>query len=646
LKLCERILEVRTTIGTLYDERIVRLGNPPVVLRGPRIVRAFLREALDDVELTIGDPEFEKVLARELRVFENVVKKGRDLAVVTVPGEVVVKLTSQRRDALGMLVVRRHAVGAVLAARGVCDERDAAGLLWSHERTTFCRFIKRRLRVTRNMISVTQTRTRPRVRRSVVNRLWAFAAVAALSLAGCSSSIATPGQVPATKPSSPPPSSKIQHVVILLQENRSFNTIFMGFPGAETATSGACKEYTWHSHGQSKTFCKGGQIVQLHSVTLESDRKPEQAHDISHSHRDFENEFDLQDGVPLMDGFDTLTNGTVGLQGEPAGTYPYAYVKRPEVEPYWRLASRYALADHVFSTATTDSFVAHQEIIAGTTRLNDHESLTDTPSNRPWGCDAPTGTVTGVIFSNGRVNDFGGPFPCFTQYDTMADVLDAAGVSWNYYVESYDISSPYIDFSGEVWNGFDAIKRVRRGPDWNKVAMPNTRIFDDVKNGKLPQVSWLIPCVRNSDHPAAGSNTGPAWVTSVVNAIGNSPYWNSTVIVVLWDDWGGWYDPVPPPQLDYTSLGFRVPMLVISPYAKPHFVSKTQYEFGSVLKFVEENFGTGSLGSTDVRANSIGDILDFKRSPRKFQPIGATTPPKCSYPQGSGAVPRNVTMSD
>ena len=108
-----------------------------------------------------------------------------------------------------------------------------------------------------------------------------------------------------------------------------------------------------------------------------------------------------------------------------------------------------------------------------------------------------------------------------------------------------------------------------------------------------------------------------------MNAVGKSAYWKNTAIVVMWDDWGGYYDNVPPPQLDYTSLGMRVPMIVISPYARPHYVSKTQYEFGSVLKFIEQNFGTASLGSTDARANSIGDIFNFSQKPTPFQPFNA-----------------------
>ncbi len=115
-----------------------------------------------------------------------------------------------------------------------------------------------------------------------------------------------------------------------------------------------------------------------------------------------------------------------------------------------------------------------------------------------------------------------------------------------------------------------------------------------------------------------------------MDAIGKSPEWKNTLILVTWDEWGGWYDGVPPPQLDYTTLGMRVPLLIISPYAKKHYVSNTQYEFGSILKFIEQNFGTASLGSTDVRANSIGDALDFTQKPTPFTPIAIPPFKNCS----------------
>ena len=128
------------------------------------------------------------------------------------------------------------------------------------------------------------------------------------------------------------------------------------------------------------------------------------------------------------------------------------------------------------------------------------------------------------------------------------------------------------------------------------------------------------------DHAGSSGDTGPSWVASVVNAVGKSKEWNSTAIVVLWDDWGGWYDDAVPPQLDYVGLGERVPCLIISPYAKPHYVSHTQYEFGSVLKFVEQVFNLPSLGASDARANSLVDSFNLAQRPRTFVPISAPYP--------------------
>jgi phospholipase C len=139
----------------------------------------------------------------------------------------------------------------------------------------------------------------------------------------------------------------------------------------------------------------------------------------------------------------------------------------------------------------------------------------------------------------------------------------------------------------------------------------------------------VIPADGNSDHPAqpCGCDHGPAWVASIVNAVGQSKFWKSSVVIVVWDDWGGFYDHVRPPFIDqYGGLGFRVPMLVVSPYAvkgsgAAGHVSHTQYEFGSILAFVEQNWTLGSLDTTDARATSIGDIFNYKQSPRKFKKI-------------------------
>jgi len=441
-----------------------------------------------------------------------------------------------------------------------------------------------------------------------LNSLRSVALAAAFCASACSGTVT--GVTPQPEPSVPANLGSIQHVIVLVQENRSFVNLFSGYPGADAPAEGACKP------NQALKLCLDGQPVRLKEVTLET-CKCTGGRDIGHDHKAFETEFD----GGKMDGFNSIPSGTGGTGG-PAKLYPYGFVERSESKPYWNLAHAFTLGDRMFSTETSDSFVAHQQIIAGTTRLNDTESVVDVPDAFPWGCDAPAGTTVPVIKVDGSVVTNSGVYPCFTQYKTMADVLDAAKVSWKFYVAPFVGSD--ADFSGEVWNAFDPIKSVRYGADWKKnISEPNTNLFKDIKSHSLPAVSWVIPILADSDHPASGSNTGPSWVTSVVNAVGRSSYWKTTAIVVIWDDWGGWYDNVPPPQPDYTSLGMRVPLLVISPWAKHGYVSHTEYNFGSILKYIEQNFGTGSLGTTDASANSLGDVFDFTQTPPAFHPFDA-----------------------
>jgi len=453
--------------------------------------------------------------------------------------------------------------------------------------------------------------------------------------------------------------AKIGHVIVLFQENRSFNNLFAGFPGASTAMSGPCSRGPLPSpvpsgYSSIATWCTPGVNVPLHRITLETTGVPLGGTDIGHDHASFLLEYD----GGKMDGFDLIRLGTGGT-GAYARLYPYAYVERSEVKPYWDLASTYALGDHMFSTATTDSFVAHQQIIAGTTRLNAHESLVDTPlTNFPWGCDSPPGEATRIITTAEKVLP-NGPFPCLTSYATMADVLDASNVSWKYYVYSLDTTSSNGDWSGMVWNGFDAIAKVRcakfrapancsgYGADWKAhVTEPSPKILTDIAGGKLPQVSWVIPGLRCSDHPASGAKEGPSWIAEVVNAVGKSKYWHDTAIVILWDDWGGFYDNVAPPQITYTSLGMRVPLIVVSPFAKRGYVSHTQYDFGSVLKFIEQTFGTGSLNASDAPAASIADTLDLAQKPASFKPVAAPNPhPQCRAGATEEEAPRLRSLS-
>jgi len=453
-----------------------------------------------------------------------------------------------------------------------------------------------------------------------------------LSLCGCGASAGDASRaLPAVQPGNVahlPVHSYIKHVVIIVQENRSFDNIFDGFPGADTATAG---------------LTSTGQKVTLHPVAFNGTGNVSQ--DMGHGEITARQSWDNG----KMDGFNINYFSPSNL---PVGTFPYAYLERKLVAPYWTMAEQYVLADHMFPTMFGASFTAHLDLIAGTANLSPSRTEVDEPTDgdAPWGCDAPPGTKTytlstlrGPATSPVPTPNASGPPPCFTQFATMAGTLDAAKVTWRYYAPN--INTPG-DVGGNVWSEFDAIKSVRDNPsEWTAsghptgsgVSWPPTNVLLDTAAGQLPSVSWVIPDYAWSDHAHADTNEGPSWVAAVVNAIGKSPAWKSTAIVVVWDDWGGWYDNVPPPQPtyngqpDFIGLGIRVPCIIISPYAKKGYVSHTQYEFGSILKFVEEAFdlpplGNQSDGYTDSRAASILDAFDFTQAPRSFTPIPATYP--------------------
>lgn len=417
----------------------------------------------------------------------------------------------------------------------------------------------------------------------------------AVCAGGCSNSSNNVLPQPTVQPMSP-----IKHIVVIVQENRSFENMFAGWAGADAPLVG----YGTTSHG--KRF-----RVHLREIRYSED------HDICHV---------WQDAITAwnngkMDGFNREHSGVAGACNESlAGTFPYSYMNHEEIKPYRDLASQYVLADHMFPTEFGTSFTAHQDLIAGTTEIRPGHSLVNTPNNFPWGCDASAGTSTPLVDSHRVVDDNTNVFPCFTQYPTIADRLDAAHVSWRYYVQ------PLSAFSGQIWNPFEAIKRVRYSSAWKNVVTPDMKALSAPSRGDLPSVTWIIPDLKWADYPVITKDWGPSWVGDLVNGIGKSQYWNSTAVVVLWDDWGGWYDNVSPPQEDYVGLAIRVPCIIISPYARKGYVSHTQYEYGSILKFIEETFNLPSLHATDDRANSIIDSLDFTQAPRSFVPIATKHP--------------------
>jgi phospholipase C len=385
---------------------------------------------------------------------------------------------------------------------------------------------------------------------------------------------------------------KIRHVVIIFQENRSVDNLFSGLKGADTAKYG---------------LNSAGRRVTLQPVDLTA------RYDLDHSHRGYATESD--DGK--LDAFN-LIQVSGGKNRPSGGRAAYGYVPRAEVKPYFDMAEEYAFADRMFQTNQGPSFPAHQYIISGTSTISQDSSLRASENpvspkrNYTGGCNSPKGSLVFLIDENGQ--ELQETYPCFDR-PTLMDLATTKGLTWRYY-ESM--------LGAGLWNGPDAIRHLVEGSQFSQdVVAPPSKVLTDIANGDLANVVWVTPTPADSDHAGSTKGTGPAWVASVVNAIGESKYWDSTAIFVTWDDWGGWYDHVPPKMLNSYELGFRVPAIVISAYAKKAYISHKEHEFGSILKFAEEAFGLGSLGTTDERADDMRDCFDFARKPRAFTPIPA-----------------------
>jgi phospholipase C len=381
---------------------------------------------------------------------------------------------------------------------------------------------------------------------------------------------------------------KIDHVVYVIQENRSFDNLFYGYRGADTAIRGKTSMGAW---------------VRLRPMSLTV------VYDLDHTVTGMIEACDGRGKLPgtecRMDGFDKEAP-----VNPPIADPQYVYVPHAETKPYFAMAREWVLADRMFASQLDESFVAHQYVIAA-------QALSS--ANVPdgfWGCPGTPGDTVATITHERTL----GPYqrPCF-DYPTLGDELDRAGLSWRFY------TSKYTNPSSGFWSGYQAVRHIYDGPDWRRdIVTPQRRFLTDVARGELANFTWITPLCPDSDHPHCGGGHGPSWVAALVNAVGKSKFWKTTAIFVQWDDWGGLYDHVPPPYKDYDGLGFRVPLLVISPYAKRNYVSHVQYETASVLRFAEDLFGLGTLGAADSRATSpAGDCFNFSRAPRAFVPIAA-----------------------
>jgi phospholipase C len=385
----------------------------------------------------------------------------------------------------------------------------------------------------------------------------------------------------------------IQNVVVIFQENRSPDNLFGSnpyfLPGVDIATSGVNSQ---------------GQQIPLTPVPLANN------YDLGHSHASFVAMYDHGN----MDGADKIKiTCAKGAQGCPAPNAQFKYVDNSTgiLDPYFQLAQQYTFGDRMFQTNQGPSFPAHQFIISGTSAPTADSNLFAaenplgaTNPNNNTGCTAPAGEFVNLIDPSG--NESQKMYPCY-EHQTLADLLDDAGISWRYYTPS----------AGSIWTGPNAIQHLRNGPDWgNDVVLKPAQVLTDIANGQLANVSWVIPTGQASDHPLGNQGLGPSWVASVVNAIGQSQYWDNTVILITWDDWGGWYDHVAPSVINSYEYGFRVPLIVVSPFANQGYVSHVTHDFGSILKFIEEVYQLPSLGYADATADDLSDCFNFHRHNR------------------------------
>ena len=404
------------------------------------------------------------------------------------------------------------------------------------------------------------------------------------------------------------PGAPIKHVVFMVKENRTFDSYFGSYPGAEGVSRGETLRCTQEG-------CRPGPTVPL---------KPAPdviAHDITHG---------FQSGMYAINGGEMNGFNVIGDGQDLTG---YVQYSRKSIPAYWAYADRYVLADHFFTSMYGPTFPEHLYTVAAQSYgVVDNKTNDDTAGNY---CDDPLeftqrfkDDLTGDQISRimrleenptdhwpnqiDRIERYWERTRTCFNIRVLPDLLEKAGVSWKYYANR------------DQWmNGLQAIKHVRYGPMWRKVTPPES-FLRDVRRNDLPEVSWLVPPEGLNEHPGLRSSVcdGENWTVQQVNALMESKAWKSTALVIVWDDFGGFYDHVPPPHLDTMGLGPRTPALIMSPWTvrgegrDGGSIDSTTYEFSSVLRFIELLHGLRSLTDRDANADPLTGAFDFDARPR------------------------------
>lgn len=380
----------------------------------------------------------------------------------------------------------------------------------------------------------------------------------------------------------------IQHTVFIIKESRSFDSYFGRFPGVNGATTGVTSS---------------AQVVPLTAM-------PDVFLGATCNHWACTVQ-DVDGG--RMDRFDIAKGTSLDV---------YVQMRERDLPNYWAYARRFTLADHYFSSVHGASFPNHLFSVAAQTG-----GVMDNSSNAVSGtnCDgSPSGTVP-VMDAQGGITQRS---PCF-DFQTLPDVLEDAGISWKYY--------------GEGGGVLSTIRHIADGPLFQERIASPSQFLTDAANNELPDVSWVLPPAGASEHPPESSCQGENWTVKTLNALMKSPAWKSTVVFVAWDAFGGFYDHLPPPQVDRFGLGMRAPLIIISPYAKPGYVSHTVYEQSSVLKFVERRYHLQPLTARDAAASDMLDSFDFNQPPQ--DPL-ILSPRQCPPEPRDMPAPRNSSGFD
>jgi phospholipase C len=435
--------------------------------------------------------------------------------------------------------------------------------------------------------------------------------------------------------------TSFQHIIVVVQENRTPDNMFQGLCTPTPTNPNPCSTKPSSEQYNIQTTAWLDKTSRTH--TTNPTAVPfGLKYDVLHRHSAFVQMCDLNKttGACGMDGAALVPCQHPNLPCPKKPAMGYVDNSTGVLLPYLDLVKAYGWGNYMFQTNQGASFPAHQFLFGATSApswKDDHNGIF-VAENALSGVGCDTEPNSRVPLINPLGIEFIQIFPCL-EHRTLTDLLGAQGTSWRYYTEPGPFG--FWMAPNAISHICVAINRKCTGKQYaSNVDLNPSDVLSDISNNcALRGVSWVTPDSFNSDHAGDVKNTGgPSWVASIVNAVGTSKcknpdgssYWNSTAIIITWDDWGGWYDHEPPTIEGYPQgghqMGFRVPLIVVSAYTPAGFISNTPEDFGSVVRFIERNFGIleGALTFADLRSTTdLTEFFSLGNAARPFQAINA-----------------------